>query len=495
MQLIFDPNVATTYRIILGGFFVINVILALIIIFMERDRREATSTWAWLLLLFIMPVFGFFFYLFFGRAVRLKQQEVSGKEIDDAKERVKSQKESFENNNFTSNNDVVKKHSDLVQSLLVRENNFLSENNHVKVFTDGHRLFDQMKEDLRNAKKYIHIEYYILNMDGLGTEILNILEEKAQEGLEVKLLYDAVGSKQLRKSKLKGLLNAGAKAEPFFHAKIIPFINFRVNNRNHRKTLVIDGDLGYVGGFNIGDEYLGLDEKLGYWRDTHLRIQGDGVDALQLSFIHDWNAQVSKDDALEYDKRYFPDNARKDGNVAMQIGLSGPNRTWPQLEFAYLKMIMNAKDSIYIHTPYFVPDIGFINALRIAAQSGVDVHVIVPNKPDKPFVHWATLTVVAQLMYDGVNVYTYANGFIHSKMMVIDGEVASVGSANMDARSFRLNFEINGIIYNEDIAQHLIKAFNEDLKVSDRLTPERYENRSKWVKFKQSIAKLVSPIL
>ncbi|MFO3687823.1 cardiolipin synthase [Staphylococcus felis] len=495
MQLIFDPNVNIIYRMVSGSFFLINIILAFIIIFLERDRREATSTWAWLLLLFIMPIAGFFLYLFFGRAVQLKKQKVSGQEIEDAKDRVKCQKEDFRQQTFQSHNPVVAKQADLVQSLLIREANFLSENNHVQLFTDGHELFDKLKHDLKQAQKYIHMEFYILNMDGLGSEILNILTDKAKEGLEVKLLYDAVGSKQLRKSKLKALTDAGAKVEAFFHAKIIPFVNFRVNNRNHRKNVIIDGDIGYVGGFNIGDEYLGLDQKMGYWRDTHLRIQGDGVDALQLSFIHDWNSQVSENLALQYDERYFPKNARKDGNVALQIGLSGPNVSWPQLEFAYLKMIMNAKQTIHIHSPYFVPDIGFVNALHIAAKSGVEVNMIVPNKPDQPFVHWATLTTVAMLMYDGVNVYTYENGFIHSKMMVIDGEVASVGSANMDARSFRLNFEINAIMYNRDIAMTLIDQFNEDLKVSKRLTPERYENRSNWVKFKQSVAKLVSPIL
>lgn len=496
MQLIFDPSINIFYRLFLGSFFVINLVLAFFIIFMERDRREATSTWAWLLLLFVVPVLGFFLYLFFGRAVKLKSssKESSG-EIEDARARVKNQKEQFENHTFQTSNPVVEKQADLVQMMLTRDASFLSENNHVHIYTDGHALFDRVKKDLREAKHYIHMEFYILNLDGLGTEILEILKEKAREGLEVKLLYDAVGSKQLRKGKMKGLYEAGVSIEAFFHAKIIPFINFRVNNRNHRKNLIIDGDIGYVGGFNIGDEYLGLDEKLGYWRDTHLRIQGDGVDALQLSFIHDWNSQVEEDRQLDYDQRYFPKNARKDGHVAMQLGLSGPNNDWHQLEFAYMKMIMNAKKLIYIHTPYFVPEIGFVNALRIAAKSGVDVHLIVPNKPDQPFVHWATLTTVAQLMYDGVNVYTYEKGFIHSKMMIIDGEVASVGSANMDQRSFQLNFEVNALIYNKAIAQKLIHAFERDVEDSKKLTPERYESRSNWVKFKQSIAKLVSPIL
>ncbi|MBA8760687.1 cardiolipin synthase [Staphylococcus coagulans] len=496
MQLIFDPNVNMIYRIVSGVFFLMNVVLALFIIFLERDRREATATWAWLLLLFIMPIFGFLLYLFFGRAVRLKSSRYEqGKEIEDARTRVKNQKQQFIDHTFKTENPVVEKQSDLVEMMLTREVSFLSENNHVKTFTDGHALFEKMKQDLKAAKTYIHMEFYILNLDGLGKSVLEILKDKAKEGLEVKLLYDAVGSKQLRKSKLKDLTEAGVEVEAFFHAKIIPFVNFRVNNRNHRKNVVIDGDIGYVGGFNVGDEYLGLDEKMGYWRDTHLRIQGDGVDALQLGFIHDWNSQVADEYQLDYSERYFPENARKDGQVAMQLGLSGPNRDWPQLEFAYLKMIMNAKSTIYMQSPYFVPDVGFVNALRIAAKSGVDIHLMIPNKPDQPFVHWATLTTVALLMYEGVNVYTYENGFIHSKMMVIDGEVASVGSANMDARSFKLNFEVNALIYNQDIAESLISAFKEDLKVSKQLTPERYEQRSNWVKFKQSIAKLVSPIL
>ncbi|PTF38015.1 cardiolipin synthase [Staphylococcus chromogenes] len=495
MQLIFDPSVNLFYRLFLGSFFVINLVLAFFIIFMERDRREATSTWAWLLLLFVVPVLGFFLYLFFGRAVKLKSTKETGQEIEDARSRVMHQQQQFKKGTFQTDNPVVEKQSDLVQMMLTREASFLSENNHVHIFTDGHELFERMKEDLCHAKHYIHMEFYIINLDGLGTEVLEILKEKAREGLEVKLLYDAVGSKQLRKGKMKGLVEAGVSIEAFFHAKIIPFINFRVNNRNHRKNVVIDGDIGYVGGFNVGDEYLGLDKKLGYWRDTHLRIQGDGVDALQLSFIHDWNSQVDDSRKLDYDKKYFPTNARKDGRVAMQLGLSGPNNAWHQLEFAYMKMIMNAKESIYMHTPYFVPEIGYVNALRIAAKSGVEVNLIVPNKPDQPFVHWATLTIVAQLMYDGVNVYTYEKGFIHSKMMVIDGEVASVGSANMDQRSFQLNFEVNALIYNKNIAEQLIKAFEQDVKDSKKLTPERYESRSNWVKFKQSIAKLVSPIL
>lgn len=494
MQLIFDPSVSPIYRGILAFFFVINIALAFIIVFLDRDRRDATATWAWLFLLFVVPILGFIIYIFFGRAVRKKREQgFHHNQIDDMKERMKTQLSDATNKINHADNRLVKKHADIVNTLLTKEPTFLSYDNNVDIYTDGHALFDQMKEDLRNAKSYIHLEYYVLKLDKLGSEIVDILQQKAEEGLEVKILYDAVGSKTVHKSKFKNFQEVGGQVEAFFQAKI-PLINFRLNNRNHRKILVIDGMTGYVGGFNIGDEYLGLDEKFGYWRDTHLRVKGDGVDALQLSFIHDWNSQSHREQ-LEYNDKYFPDNANQGGDVPMQIALSAPSDNWHQIEFGYMKMIMNAKESIYMHSPYFIPDKGYINALRIAAKAGVDVRLIIPNKSDHIFVYWATITSVAQLIRDGVKVYTYENGFIHSKMMIIDDEVASVGSSNMDIRSFELNFEINAFMYDANIVKELKAAFIEDMKVSKELTEERYEQRSNWIKFKQSIAKLASPIL
>ncbi|MBB2506969.1 Cardiolipin synthase [Staphylococcus cohnii subsp. cohnii] len=494
MQLIFDPSVSPIYRGILAFSFVINIALAFIIVFLDRDHRDATATWAWLFLLFVVPILGFVIYIFFGRAVRKKREQgFHHNQIDDMKERMKTQLSDATNKINHSDYRLVKKHADIVNTLLTKEPTFLSYDNNVDIYTDGHALFDQMKEDLRNAKSYIHLEYYVLKLDKLGSEIVDILQQKAEEGLEVKILYDAVGSKTVHKSKFKKFQEAGGQVEAFFQAKI-PLVNFRLNNRNHRKILVIDGMTGYVGGFNIGDEYLGLDENFGYWRDTHLRVKGDGVDALQLSFIHDWNSQSHREQ-LEFNDKYFPDNAKKGGDVPMQIALSAPSDNWHQIEFGYMKMIMNAKKSIYMHSPYFIPDKGYINALRIAAKAGVDVRLIIPNKPDHIFVYWATITSVAQLIRDGVKVYTYENGFIHSKMMIIDDEVASVGSSNMDIRSFELNFEINAFMYDENIVKELKAAFIEDMKVSKELTEERYEQRSNWIKFKQAIAKLASPIL
>ena len=301
-----------------------------------------------------------------------------------------------------------------------------------------------------------------------------------------------MGSKNLKRHKFKHFESLGGEVEAFFASKL-PIINFRMNNRNHRKIIVIDGQIGYIGGFNVGDDYLGLG-KLGYWRDTHLRVQGDVVNALQIRFILDWNSQAHRPQ-FEYDDKYFPKKKVQDGHSAIQIGSSGPAYELHQIEFGYTKMIMSAKKSIYIQTPYFIPDRSYINALKMAANTGVDVNIMIPCKPDHPFVYWSTFSNVAELLEYGVKVYTYQNGFIHSKMLMIDDEVSSVGSSNMDYRSFVLNFEVNAFVYDEQLAKKLKEAYKEDIKKSKQLTLEKYKKRPLSIKFKEDIAKLLSPIL
>lgn len=306
------------------------------------------------------------------------------------------------------------------------------------------------------------------------------------------MLYDDMGSRDLRKKDLKKFRQKGGHAESFFPSKL-PLINLRMNNRNHRKIVVIDGTIGYVGGFNVGDEYIGKSKKFGYWRDTHLRIKGDAVNALQLRFILDWNSQSTRDN-LTYESRYFPD-VDSGGTIGIQIASSGPDEDWEQIKYGYLKMISSAKKSIYIQSPYFIPDQAFLDSIKIAALGGVDVNIMVPNKRDHPFVYWATLKNVASLLEAGVNVYHYDNGFLHSKTLVIDDEVASVGTANMDNRSFTLNFEVNAFIYDEGVARSLKQAFINDMKLSNKLTSEAYAKRNMLVKFKEGISQLLSPIL
>lgn len=478
-------------NVILIGAFILNLIFAFTIIFMER--RTANSIWAWLLVLVFLPLIGFILYLLLGRQIQRDQIFKLNKEDKVGLEMiVDEQLEALKKQDFSKGNHQIVKFKEMVQMLLYNNAAFLTTDNDLTIYTDGQQKFDDLINDIRNAQDYIHIQYYIFHSDGLGKQILSELEKKAEEGIEVKMLYDDMGSRDLRKKDLKHFRNKGGHAESFFPSKL-PLINLRMNNRNHRKIVIIDGKIGYVGGFNVGDEYLGKSKKFGYWRDTHLRIVGDAVNALQLRFILDWNSQSTRDN-LTYQERYFPD-VDSGGTIGIQIASSGPDEDWEQIKYGYLKMISSAKESIYIQSPYFIPDQAFLDSIKIAALGGVEVNIMIPSMPDHPFVYWATLKNVASLLEAGVKVYHYENGFLHSKVLVIDDELASVGTANMDNRSFTLNFEVNAFIYDESVARSLKQAFINDMKVSSRLTEERYEQRSTWIKFKEGISQLLSPIL
>ncbi|PTF04293.1 cardiolipin synthase [Staphylococcus devriesei] len=478
-------------NIILIVAFLLNLIFAFVIIFMER--RSAGSIWAWLLVLVFLPVIGFMLYLLLGR--QIQRDQIFKLKKEDCKELemiVDEQIEALESDDFSKGNHQIVKFKEMVRMLLFNNAAFLTTDNNIKIFTDGNAKFNSLIEDIKNAQDYIHIQYYIFKSDNLGRRILAALEKKLDEGLEVKMLYDDMGSRLLRKKDLKRFREKGAHVESFFPSKL-PLINLRMNNRNHRKIVIIDGKIGYVGGFNVGDEYLGQDKKFGYWRDTHLRLEGDSVNALELRFILDWNSQSSRD-FIEYNERYFPD-VDSGGTIGVQIASSGPDEEWEQIKYGYLKMISSAKHSIYIQSPYFIPDQAFLDAIKIAALGGVEVNLMIPNMPDHPFVYWATLKNAASLLEAGVKIYKYDNGFLHSKTLIIDDEIATVGTTNMDNRSFTLNFEVNAFIYDEDIAWQLKQAFIDDMKVSYRLTQELYNQRSTWVKFKEGISQLLSPIL
>jgi cardiolipin synthase len=270
-------------------------------------------------------------------------------------------------------------------------------------------------------------------------------------------------------------------------------LNRTANFRNHRKIVVIDGKVGFLGGYNVGDEYLGKDEKLGHWRDTHLEIDGRAVLGLQLRFILDWN-YASRED-LEITPDYFPAYLSPPKGASVQIVSGGPDSVWDKVQQSYFKMVTIAQKSIYIQTPYFIPDESIRDALRVAALSGTDVKIMVPKKPDHPFVHWANLSYLGELLDSGVKAYEYKYGFLHAKTIVIDGAVTSIGSANWDIRSFELNFETNAIIYDRDVAVVQQGSFENDLKYCDELTKEEYDRRSWWVKVKEAISRMFSNVL
>lgn len=476
---------------IIGVTLFINFIFAATIIFLER--REPTSTWAWILVLFFFPVGGFIIYLLFGR--RLRQKHLfrwEGRKKIGIDSLVDYQIEAIKNNTFEYRLNDSEPFRDLIYMHLINNHAVLTQDNKVDIFDDGHEKFETLIQDILAAKTNIHIQYYIFRLDHLGNRILDALVKQAKRGVKVRLLYDEMGSRGVHKRHFKQLLNAGGEVEVFFPS-ILPLINPRMNYRNHRKLVIIDGRIGYIGGFNIGDEYLGLDKKFGYWRDTHLRLEGSSVHPLQTRFLLDWN-QASDGKDLQYEDHFFPIISRK-GEVGLQIVSSGPDSDWEQIKNGYLKLINMAKKYIYIQTPYFIPDDSFMDAVRIACLSGIDVRIMIPNKPDHMFVYWATYSYVGELIQAGARIYIYDNGFLHAKMIVIDDEASTVGTANIDSRSFKLNFEVNAFIYDRNVSHQLAELFERDMLYSHELTPKIYEERSRVIKMKESISRLLSPIL
>ncbi|PTM53329.1 cardiolipin synthase [Desmospora activa] len=476
--------------LLLGSVLVLNILLATAIIFLER--RDVSSTWAWMLVLYFIPVLGFVLYLIFGRKISKQKIFTWDKQIHVLlQEAVTTQKAQLENNTFQYGNSSWQEYKALILMHLNNDQAVLTQTNQVEIFTDGQEKFDALIEDLERAQHHIHLLYYIVRPDDLGKRLARVLARKAREGVQVRLIYDDLGSRRLNKAFIREIREAGGEIEAFFPA-VLPLINLRLNYRNHRKLVIIDGKIGYIGGFNIGNEYLGLNPRFGYWRDTHLRIRGDAVHHIQSRFILDWN-QASRHD-ISYQDNYYPTPLRE-GDVGVQIVSSGPDSEWEQIKNGYIKMILTAKKYIYIQTPYFIPDHSLLDALRIACLSGIDVRIMIPNKPDHPFVYWATFSHVGELLQAGGKIYIYQNGFLHAKTIVVDDKIASVGTANIDMRSFRLNFEVNAFLYHADMAKNLAEIFQQDMLQSTSLTWEEYQQRSYTIRFKESISRLLSPIL
>lgn len=476
---------------------VINEIAALFTVF--REKRDIAATWAWLLVLLLLPVIGFIFYAFLGRKLPQRRLERIKTETQlKLRQAVDRQKEQFRNMPRPKHSTVqmYRRTIMLFQSL---DNAFLTRHNNVKIYTNGNQLFRQLFDDIEAAKKSISIEFYTIYNDQIGNELRTLLEQKAAEGVEVRVLYDSWGSMGVRRNFYNGLRKRGGYATPFLmtHSN---FIDFRLNYRDHRKIVVIDGEIGYVGGFNVGDQYLGRLKKFGPWRDTHLRIVGGGVYSLQQRFIRDWNASIkNKRDRINHYRSFFPeiklDKDDSDNETSLQIVSSGPESSQQNIKLGYLRLINAATDRIWIQTPYLIPDDSVMDALQVAAHSGVDVRIMVPCKPDHPFVYRATQYYARVLASQGVTIYFYEEGFLHAKTIMVDGRMASVGSANLDFRSFKLNFEINSFIYDRTMTDKLEQIFMDDVRHSRVITTEMFDQQSRWLHFKQTFSRLLSPIL
>ncbi len=468
-----------------------NGVFAVIIVFFQR--RDPKSVWAWLLVLYFLPGVGFVFYLLLGQDLR-KRKMFRIKELEDQlSDAIRQQEHQIKTKTVEQLNEQIRDYKDLVIYNLETSGAFLTDDNDVDIFIDGNDKFDALKEDLRKAEHFIHMEYYIVKNDVLFNQIKDILIEKAAQGVEVRLLFDAMGCRSVKHSYWKELNRHGVKTAEFFPA-LFRRLQLRINYRNHRKIVVVDNRVAYVGGFNIGKEYIGLDKKFGYWRDTHLRIQGSGVAGLQLRFILDWN-YAARENLLQNSRVFLPTVSGKRDFCEMQIISSGPDNAIEQIRDNYLRLITKAKTSIFIQSPYFIPDEAIFNALLVAIRSGIEVNVMIPCMPDHPFVYWATYSYIGDLVMAGANCYTYHHGFLHSKGMVVDGKVLCYGTANMDIRSFALNFEVNATIYDRNKAREMENIFREDLKHCRQITRDVYVVRPLFLRIKEQVCRLLSPLL
>ena len=477
-------------------FLYINAILIVITIVFVRPRR-VQSIYLWIAAFLLLPIlFVLVFYIFFGRDYRRAKLFKSKGATDKlGTDYLRKMREKL----FicSDESEVLCRYSSIAKLLLDSNQAMVTTNNQVRYFNDGNQLFESIFDEIRDAKRYVHIEYYLFRDDELARRLVSQLASKAKQGVEVKLLYDAYGGHSLPRNFFKEITDSGGGIAVFFPSLLRRF-NTRINNRNHRKILTIDGETCFCGGFNVGVEYLGKG-PMGDWRDAAVLVKGAGCIGMESRFIQDWNFAAEDDLRIEnYCLQMSEDYlSGRDGpgESAVQIVSGGPDTEFNPIEQQYMKMISEAKKCIRIQTPYFVPDEPVLSSLRVAALSGVDVQVMIPFKPDHPFVYWATLYYVGTLLKSGVRVFQFSPGFVHAKTLVIDNEVASVGSANFDVRSFELNFETNAVVYDAAFALEMARAFQEDVRSHCiELTPAQYAKRSYWVKFMESISRLYTPI-
>ncbi|MEX6688939.1 cardiolipin synthase [Danxiaibacter flavus] len=470
----------------------ILIIVCLRIIY---DTRTSTKTLAYLLFAVFVPVIGMISYFFLG--INYRKRNLYSKKLladDTLQQKMEAEIQKSTEEILAANPPEIKKNRELACLLLKDNMSPLTDSNRVKLLFNGEEKFPEVLEALKQAKNHIHIEYYIFEDDEIGNQIKEILIQKAAEGVEVRLIYDDFGSSSIRRKFVPGLIENGVEAYPFYRVLFLLFAN-RLNYRNHRKIIIVDGHTAFVGGINISDRYINNGNKKNriYWRDTHLRIDGAGCQYLQYLFLCDWN--FCSDQQLQPTKMFFPKPKTYETDTLVQIAAGGPDSKTPGILFSLLQAINLAKKEILITTPYFIPGDSLLDALIVAALSGVSVKLLVPGISDSRFVNAAAHSYYDDLLDAGVEIYFYKKGFIHAKTLVYDGAVAAVGTANMDYRSFELNFEVNAFIYDPHIAKQLTKAFYDDLEHAERIDIVRWEKRAFLKVMFEKTARMLSPLL
>lgn len=471
--------------------FIANYILAIIAIsFILFKNINPTKTLTYILVLLFFPFIGLLVYYFFGQEYRkskiFNRKNVLNKSI------VKKISEDFTLNTkeLEELDDFLDEKMKLVNLLYNSEHTPLTRFNDVKILKNGKTKFKSLFEDLKKAQNHIHLEYYIIKDDNIGSELIDIICERAKNGVSVKVSIDDVGSKISRKGKRK-MKESGVECNAFMPV-LFRGMTGKLNYRNHRKIAIIDGKIGYVGGINVSDNYVNYKDGASFWRDTHLRIEGEAVKPLQVNFLMTWNFVTDSD--LDITEAYFPEVTTKK-ETAVQISASGPDTNWANIMEAMFVAINRAEEYVYVTTPYFIPNDQIITSLQVAAKSGIDVRLIIPKMSDSWTAKHATNSYMESLLEAGVRVYRYCNGFIHAKTMVVDDLFSTIGTTNMDHRSFNINFEINAIIYNKKTSAELKQHFFDDLEESEELDLERWRDRPNYNKIKEAYARLWSPLL
>ncbi|KOP81746.1 cardiolipin synthase [Cytobacillus solani] len=464
-----------------------SVIFIAFVIFLEN--RHPAQTLTWLVVLGSFPLVGFIFYLLFGRNYK-KEKMFRQKYILDKQAFLR-----FEGEHDLINEEKIKQLADHQRKLFYLAQNLghspISFATQTQVLTNGDETFHEILESLKSATHHIHLEYYIVRHDHIGQEIKEILIQKVKEGVKVRFLFDAVGSLQLSKKYISELRQAGVEMIPFGPVRL-PFLNSKINFRNHRKIIVIDGSIGFVGGLNIGDEYLGRVESFGFWRDTHMMMKGEAVRSLQLIFLQDWYYMTNQN-ILSAD--YLSPVLEENIHGGVQLVAGGPDNEWSVIKNIFFSMITSAEKSVWIASPYFIPDEDIFSALKVAALSGIDVRLLMPQRPDKKIVFYASRSYFPELLEAGVKIYEYKKGFMHSKIVIVDEELASIGTSNMDMRSFHLNFEVNAFLYRTRSTQKLVKEYINDLKNSRKIDINKFKRRHIGYRMIESTSRLLSPFL
>lgn len=481
----------------MNSFTLITLLYILLIIFVciriLLSTQYAGKALAYIMFAVFIPVVGIGFYFLFG-VNYWKKRRYSKKSAQDKGilEDLKKGIVQYERSAVAHLDESVQQHSELAAMLVRDLGSPLTKNNAVKLLKNGEGKFPELLQAIRNATHHIHIEYYIYEYDNIGTEIIELLIQKAGEGVEVRLIYDDFGSPTIKKATERRMRDAGAQVHPFHKIRFFLFAN-RINYRNHRKIVVIDGHTAFVGGINVSDKYINNGKSSLYWRDTHVRIDGPAVYYLQYLFISDWKFCCSN--SLKTEEVYFKIPPATSQNSYVQIAASGPDSVLPSVLYSILQAIYLAKKEILITTPYFIPGDSIMDALSVAALSGLSVKLLVPGVSDSRIVNAAARSYYNKLLEAGVEIYLYKKGFVHTKTMVTDSMLSMIGTANMDYRSFELNFEVNALIYDSSVAEEMRKVFFEDLQDAEKINKEEWLARPWYVQLPEKIARLFSPVL